>query len=245
MVAKDLGYLEVFGSNIPCFLKYSSKRRRDSLAISFDPQGNLQVYAGLAVTETFAKKILQENVFWIQKQLLKYQAIVGVRKPLRYLHSEPLFYLGNTYELKIVPKKLVSFHLKEDGIYVGERWLKRGSLQKKIENWYRSTAQGYFKARLTVLLEKATWTKITPNVRVRKMKGQWGNCSTDGTITLNIHLIKLVPHLIDYVILHELCHLKEANHGPRFYQLLCQVLPDWKECKQELQTQIYHLYGCY
>ena len=73
-----------------------------------------------------------------------------------------------------------------------------------------------------------------PDIKLRKMKRQWGNCSLKGIITLNTALIKAPEICIDYVILHELCHFAEHNHSPRFYRLLTQVMPDWKIIKAQL-----------
>jgi hypothetical protein len=66
------------------------------------------------------------------------------------------------------------------------------------------------------------------------MQKQWGSCSPQGHILLNPHLVKAPRECIDYVIIHELCHLKEHNHSPEFYRLLCLQMPDWKQVKAKL-----------
>ncbi len=66
------------------------------------------------------------------------------------------------------------------------------------------------------------------------MKKQWGSCSTRGSLMLNPHLVKAPKECIDYVILHELCHIAEHNHSDRFWRLLTQVMPHWKEVKAKL-----------
>jgi predicted metal-dependent hydrolase len=66
------------------------------------------------------------------------------------------------------------------------------------------------------------------------MKSRWGSCSTSGSIRLNSQLIKTPLACIDYVILHELCHIAEMNHSQRFYHLLDQVMPEWRGVKKEL-----------
>lgn len=72
------------------------------------------------------------------------------------------------------------------------------------------------------------------NFRVMAMKKQWGSCSTKGNLMLNPHLVKAPKECIDYVILHELCHIAEHNHSERFWRLLTQVMPNWKEVKAKL-----------
>jgi hypothetical protein len=73
-----------------------------------------------------------------------------------------------------------------------------------------------------------------PDIIVRAMSTRWGSCSANGRITLNVKLVKVPRLYIDYVIFHELCHLAEPNHTPRFYELLDRVLPDWRERREKL-----------
>jgi predicted metal-dependent hydrolase len=78
-------------------------------------------------------------------------------------------------------------------------------------------------------------------MRLRLMKKTWGSCSAKGVITLNPHLVKAPPQCIDYVIAHEICHLKEHNHGKGFYALQDQLYPDWREAKAHLRDK-GHIY---
>ena len=82
-------------------------------------------------------------------------------------------------------------------------------------------------------MEKLGITSL-PTIKLRKMEKRWGSCSNDGLILLNPELISAPLDCIDYVIVHELCHLKEYNHNRRFYQLLSMALPNWEECKAKL-----------
>lgn len=72
------------------------------------------------------------------------------------------------------------------------------------------------------------------------MKSRWGSCSSKGKITLNTELIKLADKYIEYVMIHELCHLKHHNHGPGFYALMTELCPDWKRLRNELKSYIIH-----
>jgi predicted metal-dependent hydrolase len=75
-----------------------------------------------------------------------------------------------------------------------------------------------------------------PTLTVRKMTRRWGSCTKSGTVALNIDLIKVPLTFIDYVIVHELCHLKVHNHSPAFYRLLFRSMPDWKQRKERLDS---------
>ena len=108
------------------------------------------------------------------------------------------------------------------------------SIKSYLNEWYRTRAKVIFEARLQHILEQALWVENYPDIRLMTMRTQWGNCSPSGVLTLNPHLVKAPTICIDYVILHELCHLVEHNHSERFYQLLNQVMPDWAKIKNQL-----------
>lgn len=88
------------------------------------------------------------------------------------------------------------------------------------------------------MLEQALWVEERPPLRILTMQTQWGSCSLNGRITLNPHLVKAPRECIDYVILHELCHIAEHNHSERFYRLMGQVMPNWEEVKERLDGMV-------
>lgn len=105
-----------------------------------------------------------------------------------------------------------------------------------IEKWYKRQAQEIFSTILDncwSLFE--AWGYIKPVFKVRKMRTRWGSMSSQGKMSLNLDLIKMPYKCIEYVIIHELCHLKHHNHGKGFYAALVKRLPDWKELKKILE----------
>lgn len=78
------------------------------------------------------------------------------------------------------------------------------------------------------------WVTGRPTLRILTMQKQWGSCSAKGVLILNPHLVKAPKECIDYVILHKLCHISEHNHSEKFWRLLTQVMPQWKEVKARL-----------
>lgn len=78
------------------------------------------------------------------------------------------------------------------------------------------------------------WLNDVPPVRLLKMRRQWGSCSPRGQVFLSPHLVKAPTPCVDYVIAHELCHLKEHNHSPRYYRRLREIMPGWEPVKARL-----------
>ena len=104
-----------------------------------------------------------------------------------------------------------------------------------LKRWYRERAGLYFHGQLTALVERLSWAPVVPPFRLRFMKKRWGSCSAKGTLSLNTHMIKAPEECVEYVLLHELCHLRQHNHSKRFYALLELHMPDWRERKARLE----------
>ena len=174
---------------------------------------------------------------WIlrqQRQFKEYPTATAL--PRRYVSGEAYRYLGRQYRLKVVENAVERVILSRGYLTVGVHHpADKHQIAQLIENWYRRHANHVFNDRLSVCYPRVELLGIPfPDLAVRAMKSRWGSCSAAGRITLNVKLIQVPRNLIDYVILHELCHLKEHNHRPTFYNLLDRVLPDWRERRQRL-----------
>ena len=161
----------------------------------------------------------------------------------RYVSGETQFYLGKRYVLKVIvdveqvpnvklSRGKLNVTIKHEASKdIDDRVVK---IKPLIDKWYQHKAKAIFHERLAELLPKTTWVTGIPSFRVMAMKKQWGSCSTKGNLMLNPPLVKAPKECIDYVILHELCHIAEHNHSERFWRLLTQVMPNWKEVKAKL-----------
>ena len=162
--------------------------------------------------------------------------------------DETQFYLGRRYVLKVITnaetndvtnstvklsrgKLTVELSQSDSELDAEER---AALVKSLIDKWYQDKAKLIFAERLDAVLPKAAWVTDTPAFRLLAMKKQWGSCSTRGNLILNPHLVKAPKECIDYVILHELCHIAEHNHSEYFWRLLTQVMPNWKEVKARL-----------
>lgn len=105
-----------------------------------------------------------------------------------------------------------------------------------LQTWYREHAQAYFTKRLRILSKDIPWLEVVPGCRLQAMRRQWGSCSPAGVLLLNPYLIKAPARCVDYVLLHEICHLREHNHSKAFYILLESLLPNWETIKGTLDN---------
>ena len=140
------------------------------------------------------------------------------------------------YLLKVIeaPDHIQAVKLLRGRLEVSVRNTSSAKVKELLTQWYKARAKETFAKRLDALLEQALWVIERPPLRILTMQTQWGSCSPNGRITLNPHLVKAPRECIDYVILHELCHIAEHNHSERFYRLVSQVMPMWERTKARL-----------
>ncbi|MFC1234422.1 M48 family metallopeptidase [Vibrio sp. F74] len=176
---------------------------------------------------------------WVYDALKDFRAHLEYVQSKNYVSGEMQFYLGRRYVLKVVEDRdaLPSVKMTRGKLQVTLTRFnedKTAMVRALVKNWYKVRAERIFNQRLAELLPQATWVKGIPSFRVLPMQKQWGSCSAKGNLMLNPHLIKAPKECIDYVILHELCHIAEHNHSERFWRLLTSVMPHWKEVKSRL-----------
>ena len=191
-----------------------------------------------ATTESINNAVLK-RARWIWDSIREFASQKDYVFEKQYISGETMFYLGKRYMLKVIEDSELdpSVKLSRGKLNVtlkANMPNKQQTVKGLLNTWYKHKAKVTFHERLNEMLLKATWVEGLPRFRIMAMKTQWGSCSTQGNLMLNPHLVKAPKECIDYVILHELCHIAEHNHSERFWRLLTQVMPNWKEVKAKL-----------
>jgi len=173
---------------------------------------------------------------WIYQQLRDFRKQLEYITPRQYISGESHYYLGKQYMLKVIVASSDTQGVKmlRGKLEVTLRYKSAEKVLQLLTDWYKTRAREVFAKRLSAMLEQALWVSDSPPLRILTMQTQWGSCSPNGRVTLNPNLVKAPRECIDYVILHELCHLAEHNHSERFYRLMGQVMPDWEKTKKRL-----------
>lgn len=173
---------------------------------------------------------------WIYQQLRDFRKQLEYITPRQYISGESHYYLGKQYMLKVIvaPSDTQGVKMLRGKLEVTLRHKSAEKVLQLLTDWYKARAREVFARRLSAMLEQALWVSGSPPLRILSMQTQWGSCSPNGRVTLNPNLVKAPRECIDYVILHELCHLAEHNHSERFYRLMGQVMPDWEKTKKRL-----------
>lgn len=224
-----------FGSQIICFdLEY---RKRKTLEISVYPDLSVRVIAPLARAYDEIEAKVRKRAPWIIEQRYFFSLFLPKPTKKRYVGGETFYYLGRQYKLKVVQSKEQSVVLKRGVIFVYAKDREdSGQIKNLLNSWYHQRAKLKFGESINLCYAKLKKYDITlPTMQIRLMTKRWGSCSQNGQIILNTQLIKAPSHCIDYVIIHEMCHLKFFDHSKAFYELLNLVLPDWQKRKKRLE----------
>jgi len=227
-------------------VRYNHDLKR-KITVSVDENGSVRVAAPFGTDLEDIRNAVRKRARWISKKVGNFKAQTSHLLPRSYVSGETHLYLGKQYLLKIqeAPNSKQGVKLTRGYLNTTTHSRNPNGVKKLLQSWYRDHAQAFFERRMTELASDIEWLaeREPPTLRLQKMTKQWGSCSPRGQVLLNPDLIKAPRECIDYVILHELCHLKEHNHSKRFYRLLGDAMPNWEEKKQlldEMAPKLIH-----
>jgi predicted metal-dependent hydrolase len=214
--------------------------RRRTIGISVHPDSTVIVRVPYLTSQKTIARIVKEKYNWVLKHRDNYRTLNNNNQTRSFTNGEIHLFRGNNSMLEIekTTKSYVRFF--DCTIQIGiDRIEDPSAVRKVLYSGYKNEAIKHFPELMTkVLREHENQDFMPKGLIVRTMKRRWGSCSNKGIITLSTELIKLSDTYIEYVILHELCHLKHHNHGPKFYELLSEVFPNWKPVRKELKKYI-------
>lgn len=225
------------GRQINFVLKRTSRR---TLAISVLPDGSVEAVAPKGVTTERIKARVVARAQWIRKQQREF-AVLPPALPARpdYRSGDGWRYLGRKYVLRTIRDRTaqrVSFRLEGNRLVVRAKAPSDTALTRaKINDWYLRQARRVFGTIIKDCATRLAALRIeSPGFALRRMEKRLGSCAPSGKLLLDPRLVEASTALIEFVIVHELCHQRELNHGPAFYRLMDKALPDWRERERRL-----------
>ncbi|MBI9081292.1 MAG: M48 family metallopeptidase [Pseudodesulfovibrio sp.] len=214
---------------------------RKTLAIHVFPDGSVITDAPRTATEDEIAAKVKSRGAWVLKQQRTFAAYPPAIPARRYVSGEEVRYLGRQYRLKLLiglerSAKLKGAHLEvtllaQDG---------PDAAKKLVDTWLRERADAIFNSLMGSCVERASRIGVNnvPEWRMLRMKKRWGSCTNSGTLILNPELVAAPKDCIEYVILHELCHLRVRNHSIEFYRQLSRVVPKWEHLRMKLNRAV-------
>jgi hypothetical protein len=211
---------------------------RRTLGIEVHPDLSVVVRAPADCDPDIIQARVGRRASWISKQLTNFQRY-SPRTPARqYVSGETHLYLGRQYRLKVGAGETASVKMRRGHLVLtmpGKADPER--VRVLLHRWYLEHARLVFTEVLDEWLPRIKGHQ-RPRLIVRTMQSRWGSLSQAGTMTLNSNLIRAPRACIEYVVVHEFCHLKHRDHDTSFFRLLGQVMPDWEKRKQRLETAL-------
>jgi hypothetical protein len=234
-------------NSIACSIAYGSHdidytllfANRKTLEIAVHPDRSVIVKAPMNSMLTDIEKKVKKRANWILKQIRYFDQFDPRTPERRYVGGESHLYLGKNYRLKIECGLRDHVTLKNGFFEIETTRISEKYIQSLLDAWYKEKCSqilhGLFD-ECWCTYDKGHLSK--PRLKVQKMEKRWGSLSEMGTLTLNSSLIRTPKECIEYVIIHELCHLVHHNHSLEFYKLLDRSMPDWVKRKYKLEMAL-------
>ncbi len=218
--------IEINGISYKCEMqKYNSAR---NIKLKIDKNGSIKVSLPNYVPYLAARKFLHKNTLWIEKKLdlLKFQ-------------KNKYYYLGNNIDLikkEYLNNKNLKYIFKNNTLIVLINRFNTFTNDELFFEWIRIQAENYIPKRVNGLAKKYNFQFY--KLQLKNLSTRWGSCSSKKILSFNVKLMYFNYNIIDYVIIHELCHLKEMNHSEKFWKLVKSIIPEYELYRKELNKII-------
>lgn len=224
------------------FIQFGSKRihfslefsARKTMGITVAPDFRVFVKAPEGTSLEKVKEVLKKKAPWVVKQQSYFLSFHPKTPPRRFVSGETHLYLGRQYRLNIQMRKNEA--VKLSGKFIEVAASDKSRAEPLVKQWYLKNAKRKFEIIAMPLIDKFKKYKVEPSsIVLREMPKRWGSCTAKGKIILNPELIKAPRPCIEYVIIHELCHLIYHDHTQKFIDLQTKEMPDWEKWKNKLE----------
>jgi predicted metal-dependent hydrolase len=212
---------------------------RRSYSLNIDKNGYLVVRTNKLCTQTQLDRILQRHRRWITKRLREFEKlrqVLEIRHKELFDYGSKLMLLGETFFVyyRKTDKKRISVLLEDGRLYVeSENKLQPEPLKQVVEKYLKSLAKEVFIEKCDFYAEKYGFKY--KKLFVKSQKSKWGSCSSERNLNFNWKLLLAPEEILDYVVIHEVCHLKQLNHSSKFWDLVDIECPNHKEIRAWLR----------
>jgi len=211
------------------------RSKRKTLALIVETDGTLTVRAPLRMKETDIRNFIEEKKDWIKRK--QANALKDAVTPRRYVDGERFLYLGKEVTLRIVPAEGPRRGDGKPALAMGRVFKLTRPAQPRAESvfeaWYKKQARKVLTERVEFFAQKHGFK--VEKIRISSARTRWGSYSSRGTLSFTWRLVMAPLEIIDYVVVHELCHSKELNHSKAFWAQVESILPDYKRRRKWLK----------
>jgi predicted metal-dependent hydrolase len=219
--------------NITYTVNRSAKRRK-SISLQIRNEAEVIISAPCFTPAKEINSFVEEKQNWINKNIQKLKEAAVRNKSKEYETGEQFFYLGRSYPLEVFfePFETEGIVFWNNCFYLNTRG---GKDQRKhyFVSWYKKKAYDFFSRRVDFF---SRMLKLeSGRISITSAEKRWGSCSVDNNLSFSFRLIMAPPDIIDYVIVHELMHIREKNHSPKYWQRVEAAMPEYKKHRRWLK----------
>jgi predicted metal-dependent hydrolase len=216
------------------------RRLTSRLSITVNPDQSVVATAPRTGSLESIVSRLRRRSSWILRQRRYFEKFKPLPSVRRYVSGETTLYRGRQYRLKVLRGLTPTVKIQGRYICVTTRSPKLGEARNLLNQWYRDRAHAVLTERFDACVRAAaTLNAKAPPLAIRTMSKRWGSCTAAGRVILNPDLIRVPTYCVDYVIFHELCHLKVMRHDAAFATFLERYMPDWRRRKDRLNRFVF------
>lgn len=204
------------------------KRKTMSLEIKRD--GIINVIAPNGLDKTFIVDKVKNKSDWIIKKLDEIEVLNNNRYTRSYESGDIFLYLGKEYILEVLVDKTTigtSVSLENNKLIVRSNSNNKDVIQRALKNWYTDETLGITKERINYY--KLFFEDTVTSIKIKDQKSRWASCTYKNEILFNLRCSMMPIQIIDYIVVHEMCHMEHRNHSKDFYLAVERILPDYKE----------------
>ncbi|MEI6313607.1 MAG: SprT family zinc-dependent metalloprotease [Syntrophus sp. (in: bacteria)] len=214
-----------------------SKKRKKTLSLTVKPGGMVVIQAPYPVPRAEIDGFFQRKLPWIRQKMATLARQVHREMPggEALAAGDQALLLGVPYPVIINGINLNGSNLSFDGSRFILSPCAAASGKDSLRSWYQQTASSFLPDRVSVYEEIMGCN--SRSVRISRARSRWGSCSADNRIALSWRLMMAPPAIIDYVVVHELAHIREKNHSPRFWSLVGNICPDYRKHRRWLRIE--------
>ena len=230
----ETGTIRAGAQRLPYVVIRSAKRRR-SIGFRVDAEHGIVVRAPVRASLGAIEKVLAARASWLLKHFTRLRQNPPLKPSERFAPGKPIPYLGTplTLEVSADPRRARASCAREgDTLRVKVKAATRPQIEAAVKAWFYRQGQTVFAERTEAWSRRM---KLVPRrILVSNPRRRWASCSADNTLRFSWRLLMTPLELLDYVVVHELAHVKEKNHGPKFWALVEKQVPDYRAKRKAL-----------
>ena len=206
------------------------RTHRKTLGLTVERDGNITLRAPLDCPQIVIDNFFKDKKMWVYKKLAEKKMVEEQLPSKKYVNGNGFFYLGKSYRLQLVddgPPLKLSYGFFQ----LNKKYAANG--KRIFIDWYRSHALPIIEGRVNIYKDMLG---VNPDgIRILDLQYRWGSCSSNGSLNIHWKTILAPMPIVDYVVVHELVHLKEKNHTRKFWEIVASILPDYEKRKEWLK----------